>query len=78
MLSTVSRLRGKQELGHNLRAVTWREMNARLDKDNQISDWTRRPLSADQIDYAALNVEVLLRLYEIFSEEEDGQNDLFG
>jgi ribonuclease D len=38
-----------------------------LDKSQQISDWTRCPLSEAQIAYAALDVEVLVQLYELFS-----------
>ncbi|MCA9616195.1 MAG: ribonuclease D, partial [Myxococcales bacterium] len=36
-----------------------------LDKRCQTSDWRRRPLSAAQERYAALDVEVLVRLRDL-------------
>lgn len=38
-----------------------------LDKSYQASDWTIRPLSQAQIDYAALDVEVLIDLHGVFT-----------
>lgn len=35
-----------------------------LDKSLQQSDWSRRPLSREQLDYAALDAEVALRVYQ--------------
>lgn len=35
-----------------------------LDKRDQISDWDRRPLTENQIVYAALDAFVLLEIYE--------------
>jgi len=35
-----------------------------LDKSFQQSDWRRRPLSREQLDYAALDAEVVLRVYQ--------------
>jgi ATP-dependent Lhr-like helicase len=61
------RIRGRLAGGHSLAAVCRRELDKVLDKSQQISDWTRRPLSEAQIAYAALDVEVLVQLYEIFS-----------
>ena len=37
-----------------------------LDKHEQTSDWARRPLTASQIEDAALDAEVLLQLSTIF------------
>jgi ribonuclease D len=39
-----------------------------LNKDQQRSDWQRRPLSQKQIDYALLDVEFLHEIYEKFFE----------
>jgi ATP-dependent Lhr-like helicase len=54
------------EGGHSLAAVCARELGIELDKSEQTSDWTRRPLSAAQVAYAALDAEVLLTLNEVF------------
>jgi ATP-dependent helicase Lhr and Lhr-like helicase len=39
-----------------------------LDKREQTGDWTRRPLTESQVNYAALDAEVLLRLFAHFEE----------
>lgn len=41
----------------------------KINKDQQRSDWQRRPLSSKQIDYALLDVEFLHEIYEKFSAE---------
>jgi len=53
-------------LSHKLGDVCERELAIYLDKSNQTSDWTLRPLAADQILYAAIDVEVLVDLYPVF------------
>lgn len=53
--------------GHSLRAVCARELGKGLDKSYQKSDWATRPLTAGQIEYAALDAEVLLRLHAVFA-----------
>jgi hypothetical protein len=60
------RIRGRLAEGHSLAAVCRRELDKVLDKSQQTSDWTRRPLTDAQIAYAALDVEVLVQLYELF------------
>lgn len=55
-------LRGKADGGHSLRAVCVRELGVELDKGEQTSDWTRRPLTQRQLAYAALDAEILLRV----------------
>lgn len=52
--------------GHSLRAVCRRELDLVLDKRCQTSDWTQRPLSEEQEHYAAMDVEVLVRLWGVF------------
>lgn len=57
--------RGPDALGgHSLAMVCERELGIALDKSSQTSNWSRRPLGADQLRYAALDAEVLLALYD--------------
>jgi len=58
--------KGKVEGGHKLGEVCERELGIFLDKEMQTSDWTTRPLSPEQLAYAAIDAEVLLGLYEVF------------
>lgn len=55
--------------GHSLLAVCERELGFTLDKSVQTSAWARRPLSREQLAYAAADVEVLLPLHETFHRE---------
>ncbi len=60
--------RGRHALGgHSLAAVCERELGVTLDKAMQTSNWARRPLSAEQLVYAQVDVEVLVPLYERFA-----------
>jgi ATP-dependent Lhr-like helicase len=69
------RLRGKRANGgHSLKVVCARELGVHLDKSEQVSDWSRRPLSEDQIAYAAFDAEVLLRLFEHFGRPVAGNS----
>jgi len=61
-------LRADAEGGHSLKAVCSRELGLTLDKSQQTSDWTRRPLTARQEAYAALDAEVLVRLWEVLGD----------
>lgn len=62
------RLRGRDmEGGHSLRAVCARELSLHRDDTETTSDWTRRPLTESQVAHAALDAEVLLRLFEHFA-----------
>ena len=70
-------LRGRAALGgHSLESVCARELERVLDKGEQTSDWRRRPLTASQRDYAALDAEVMLDLYAVFSAEIGGGADM--
>lgn len=59
------RLRSRAD-GHSLREICARELGAEIDKLAQAYNWARRPLSENQVKYAALATEVLLRLHEHF------------
>ena len=64
-LEASRRIRGKDALGgHSLAMVCERELGLVLDKGAQTSNWSRRPLDAEQLRYAALDAEILLRVYE--------------
>jgi len=69
-LAASRRLRGKQAGGHSLAAVCRRELDKVLDKTQQVSDWTQRPLTDAQLAYAALDVEVLVELYAAFCQHQ--------
>ena len=49
--------------------AVWRLLGQRLDKSHTRTDWTRRPLSAEQIEYARDDVRYLLPLAARLQEE---------
>jgi hypothetical protein len=48
---------------HSLGALCKKELGYEIDKTNQTSTWTIRPLCEGQVNYAALDSEVLVELY---------------
>lgn len=54
---------GDENDRHGLAHVVQRQLGWQLDKEEQLSDWSR-DLSAAQLDYAARDAQVLLPLYE--------------
>lgn len=52
--------------GHSLKVVCQRELCIELDKEMQSSNWMLRPLTSYQMRYAAMDVDVLIKLYDIF------------
>jgi len=45
-----------------------RLVGARIDKTSRYTDWSRRPLSKKQVDYALADVTHLRKVYEVLSE----------
>lgn len=67
-LEVSRRARGADALGgHSLAMVCERELGIVLDKSAQTSNWSRRPLDAEQLRYAALDAEVLIALHARFN-----------
>jgi ribonuclease D len=66
---------GRSGLG--LSVLVEAQFGARLSKSFQRSDWGRRPLSAEQLRYAALDTHYLLPLHGILSREL-AERDLLG
>jgi len=65
------KLRGRKLAGgHSLKVVCARELGVEMDKTEQVSDWSQRPLTDRQIAYAALDAEVLLQLYAHFGQPD--------
>lgn len=68
----------KVDGGHTLKVVCERELGVAIDKSEQVSDWSQRPLSERQVAYAALDAEVLLQLYERFGRPRVGEGENLG
>jgi ribonuclease D len=60
-------------VGLGLSALVEARFGIRLSKAHQRSDWGHRPLSADQLAYAALDTHYLLRLREVLVAELEGK-----
>ncbi len=52
--------------GHSLKSVCNREFGLNMSKECQTSRWETRPLTAQQLEYAALDAEILIHLYRKF------------
>ncbi|ART70725.1 ribonuclease D [Mycobacterium dioxanotrophicus] len=61
----------------NLAAMVQRLLGLQLMKGHGAADWSKRPLPGDWLNYAALDVEVLLELRDAIAEvlEEQGKTD---
>jgi hypothetical protein len=72
----VARKRQKKGVsgGNKLGEVCERELQIYLDKSLQTSDWTLRPLSEEQLKYAAIDAEVLVLLHRIFCPPKAAEN----
>jgi ribonuclease D len=58
---------------HSLASVAHHLFGISLDKQWQRSDWRRRPLEREQLDYAALDAVIALRVFEAFAERLEGE-----
>lgn len=61
---TMIAARSNQERKYSLKAQADIHLKLRLNKESQKSDWSRRPLSREQLYYAALDLYATLLLYE--------------
>lgn len=61
---TMLAARRNGEKRYSLKAQAEKHLNLVLNKSSQQSDWSRRPLSPKQLDYAALDAVATLLLYE--------------
>ncbi len=60
----------------SLASVSEHLLGVSLDKTYQQSDWRRRPLSRAQLDYAALDAQIALRVFQELSAQLDGAGRL--
>jgi microsomal dipeptidase-like Zn-dependent dipeptidase len=56
---------------YSLKACCLEVLDAVISKDEQKSDWHRRPLSREQVAYAALDAEWTMRLYNKLTAQEE-------
>lgn len=68
MLASQLLAMGKRRMRHSLAEVALRYLGVRLDKQYQHSDWSG-PLSEAQIQYAAQDAEILIKLHSVLERE---------
>lgn len=69
LFDTMAAARRLGRTGLGLSALVEAHFGVRLSKANQRSDWGRRPLTREQVAYAALDTHYLLPLYDLLSGE---------
>jgi ribonuclease D len=69
LFDTMAAARRLGRPGLGLSALVEQHFGVRLSKDFQRSDWGRRPLTTEQVSYAALDTHYLLGLYDILDRE---------
>ncbi len=69
LFDTMAAARRLGRAGLGLSALVEGHFGVRLSKANQRSDWGRRPLTQEQIAYAALDTHYLLPLYDLLAGE---------
>lgn len=55
-------------LHHSLLYCTRHILGLEISKEQQVSDWSVRPLGKEQVAYAALDAEITIKLYRILAE----------
>ncbi|HET8540354.1 MAG TPA: ribonuclease D [Anaeromyxobacter sp.] len=78
LFDTMAAARRLGRAGLGLSALVEAHFGVRLSKANQRSDWGRRPLSREQIAYAALDTHYLLPLRDLLAGELDARGALEG
>ena len=76
LFDTMAAARRLGRAGLGLSALVESHFGVRLSKANQRSDWGRRPLSREQIAYAALDTHFLLPLRDLLAGELDAKGAL--
>ncbi|GEJ57286.1 ribonuclease D [Anaeromyxobacter diazotrophicus] len=69
LFDTMAAARRLGRPGLGLSALVEQHFGVKLAKDFQRSDWGRRPLSAEQVRYAALDTHFLLPLFDLLAGE---------
>jgi len=58
-----------QEPRPGMRGLVSKVLGKRLDKNQQCSNWAARPLSQDQLNYAALDAHCLIQLWDVLQPQ---------
>lgn len=60
----------------SLASVSDHLLGVKMDKTYQRSDWLRRPLSREQLDYAALDALIALQVFQVLSDRLEAEGRL--
>lgn len=67
---TMARTLRKDLPNHTLKTCSELLLGITISKEEQTSDWSQRPLSQAQLDYAAMDVEIASMLYDLLADME--------
>lgn len=76
LFDTMAAARRLGRPGLGLSALVESHFGVRLSKSSQRSDWARRPLTPEQVAYAALDTHFLLPLHDLLSSELDSRGSM--
>lgn len=68
---------GQLDQSFALRATAWEFANQQVDKSEQVSDWSKPDLRPSQLEYAALDAEVLLDIWPTMSRKLLEQEQMY-